>query len=157
MGAKQPFPSCTLFVAGLLCKKFSSLNMKRAQYEADLAAHQREEKLQKAKARNNRTLQETNWDMRMAWEAWCTEDERLALAESQRLFTDQRACKEGMKEELRQIALFNQAEVELRAEEVKAQTLALEVKKAADVLDTKRSLVLAAGKPKRKGSRSSRV
>ena len=77
----------------------------------------------------------------MAWEEWCTEDERLAHEEAQRLFSDQRACKEAEKEELRQRALYNEAEIKLMAEEVRAEQAAREAEALAAKLAAKQEVL----------------
>ena len=64
--------------------------MKAAQYEADLAAQRRRDRMQALKANQARKLQETAWADVMAWDAFAKEQETQAKHDAMRLFSEQR-------------------------------------------------------------------
>lgn len=117
--------------------------MKAMQYEADLASSKRDEKMRLTKAKHNRSEQEADWEIRMAWVEWSEEDERLAQQEAMRLFREQRACKRAEDEELRQRALLHEQEIKLLAEEVRADDASKKAQKIAEELAAKEQRVHA--------------
>ena len=67
--------------------------MKAAQFEADLAAHKRRERMMELKARQERGLQEQVWMDVMEWNGRQLASEKAAKEEAMRLFMEQRAMK----------------------------------------------------------------
>ena len=86
----------------------------------------------------------------MAWEEHLAEEEREAQQEAMRLFSEQTACKLAGAEELRQKALYNQMEMKLLAEELRADYALAEAQRMAEELSQKQEMALAvASAPKR--------
>lgn len=100
--------------------------MKVAQYEANLAAHKRRERMLALKARQERGLQETVWMDVMAWGAQSREAERRAKEESKRLFNEQRAMKNAETVELREARLHAEQKMKLELAEREAERAAEE-------------------------------
>ena len=69
--------------------------MKSAQYEADLAAHKRQERMRQLKAKQYRHLQEVAWTDIMEWEERDMEAAKEEKAEAMKLFSEQRAVKKA--------------------------------------------------------------
>ena len=64
--------------------------VKAAQYQADLAAHKRRERMKELKAKNERSVQETAWEDVMAWNEKTTQETHTKKLEDMGLFVEQR-------------------------------------------------------------------
>ena len=118
--------------------------MKAAQYEADLAAHKRRERMHQLKAKQERKLQETVWMDVMDWNEHVVAADIDAKAEAKRLFTEQLARKKAEEKELRQRRLHQEQKMKLDLEEKRAMREESEAKAIEDELRRKAEAVKAA-------------
>ena len=97
--------------------------MKAAQYEADLAAHKRRQRMEELKAKQNRNVQEVAWEDVMAWNRKDTQAQREAKLEAMRIFDGNRALQLNSHDEEAAEAIR-----QLRAKEEAAQAERVKVK-----------------------------
>lgn len=117
--------------------------MKAAQYEADLAAHKRRERMEQLKAKQARHLQEVAWKDVMEWREREIEEDQEKREENKDLFTQQRAVRKADEEELQEVRLFYESKMKLEMEEKRAKRETAEaarfeavLKQTADVART---------------------
>ena len=111
--------------------------MKAAQYEADLAAHKRRERMMNLKAKQERSLQEMAWLDTMDWNARMLREETDKKAEAKRLFMEQRAMKAAEAEELNLARLRGEEAVTLALEERAAERALEEAAEMEAMLEVK--------------------
>ena len=129
--------------------------MKAAQYEADLAAHKRREKMRDLKAKQSRHLQEVAWMDVMEWEELAAGQERDKRESAAALFSEQRATKAADDEELAQVRLYYEQRMKLDLEEKRAKRASGEAQRFEDAVRQTAELARAMA-AEVKGMRSAR-
>ena len=119
-------------------------DMKAAQYDADLAAHKRSERMKLLKAKNARGEQETAWEDVMEWNETTTQKEARKKLEAMAHFsgTRQHMASKDVEEELREQAaskLAAYAELEREYKEQVKETTRVRKKKARKRAATERA------------------
>jgi hypothetical protein len=121
----------------LEAERMAALNlkeMKAAQYEADLAAHKRRERMEQLKAKQYRHLQEVAWKDVMEWRESEIEADEEKKEEMKELFTQQRAVRAAEDEELREVRLFYETKMKFDMEEKRARRDTVEAARFEAVL-----------------------
>ena len=118
--------------------------MKAAQYEAELAASRRAERMHQLKVKQYRHLQEVAREDQLQWELSQEEEQQEAQVEAERTFAEERAYKRAEEEELRLLKLYVEQKMRLDMEEKRAQRIAQEAEDAEFELDQQAAVLRAA-------------